>query len=482
MNSPSRITTGVSGLDHILQGGLVAGGSYILQGRPGAGKTVLANQIAFHRTSSGEQVLYVTLLAEAHEHLFSLLSTLSFFDRSKIGAGIDYLSAFREMKEEGLRAVVDVLRRELIRKKPTLFILDGLLNAREQAETTLDIKTFVAELQGNAGFGGCTTLFLTSARLQDQSPEHTMVDGVIDLKDEVFGARAVRMLEVRKSRGSASLRGLHQFEITNAGVVIHPRIEAGPVRRPESPSLFTSRISTGVSDLDARIGGGLASSSLTLIVGPSGSGKTSLGLNFLAQANEATPALHFGFYEGPERLKIKARSMGLDLEGPLSSGALQIVWQPLAENLLDALGAKLLRHVREQGTKCLFIDGLGAFKRAAIVPQRIVEFFAAIASELQALGVTTLATWEMQELFGEGLHTPAPEISAIVENILLIRFAEYRSRMRRVFTVLKLRDSDFDPCPKELLIGPSGMKLAPILGEAKDSTEGGVQSVAHKQP
>ncbi|MFL9912136.1 ATPase domain-containing protein [Paraburkholderia fungorum] len=48
----------------------MAGSSYIFQGRRGAGKTILANQIAFAQAREGRKVLYVTLLAESHDRLF----------------------------------------------------------------------------------------------------------------------------------------------------------------------------------------------------------------------------------------------------------------------------------------------------------------------------------------------------------------------------------------------------------------------------
>ena len=39
---PERVRTGISGLDFILEGGLLQAGVYIVQGPPGAGKTILA--------------------------------------------------------------------------------------------------------------------------------------------------------------------------------------------------------------------------------------------------------------------------------------------------------------------------------------------------------------------------------------------------------------------------------------------------------
>ena len=51
-----RLPTGIEALDRILDGGLAVGGAYIVQGPPGAGKTILANQIAFHQARQGRRV------------------------------------------------------------------------------------------------------------------------------------------------------------------------------------------------------------------------------------------------------------------------------------------------------------------------------------------------------------------------------------------------------------------------------------------
>lgn len=76
-----RLVTGIEGLDALLKGGLVAGASYIIQGPPGAGKTILANQLACGHVRTGGRVLVATLLSESHERLFQYLSTLDFSTR-----------------------------------------------------------------------------------------------------------------------------------------------------------------------------------------------------------------------------------------------------------------------------------------------------------------------------------------------------------------------------------------------------------------
>jgi circadian clock protein KaiC len=455
----ARLRSDVPGLDDILGGGLVAGSSYIIQGRPGAGKTILANQIAFAQARQGHKVLYVTLLAESHDRLFQSLSTLDFFDAARIGRDLTYLSLFRTLRDDGLDALVSMLRSELTRQKASILVLDGLLNARESGTSNLDVKTFVAELQGHAAFIGCTVFFLTSARIDESSPEHTMVDGVLMLEENLFSSRTARHVRVAKSRGSRALGGLHLFDISERGVTVFPRIEAAFAHPSSRDRASFARIGTGTQGLDQRLGGGLPGSSVSVLVGPAGSGKTTFGVGFLRLSTPEEPGVHFGFYETPERLQAKALALGIDLKALVASNALTMMWRPLTENLLDKLAYDLLRTVRETGAKRLFIDGLTGFERATVDPRRMVEFFAALTNELRAIGVTTVCTWEVKELSGPWITNPSPEILSQLDNVIGMQHESVDGVLRRSVTVLKVRDSVFDTSVAEVAISGSGAGL-----------------------
>lgn len=478
MEQLKRLESGIEGLDLLLKGGLVAGSSYIVQGRPGSGKTILANQLGFNHVRNGGRVLVATLLAESHERLFQYLSTLRFFDASRIGNEIQFVSAFDTLENEGLDEVVKLLRREISRQKATVLIVDGLLNARSKAESQIDTKKFISELQGHAAFAGCTVLFLTSSRLDDGSPEHTMVDGVIELGEELFGTRSVRRIQLRKTRGSGALSGLHECEITDDGLVVYPRLESlySHPSRPDSSDL--TRLPSGVPALDKLIGGGLPRSSVTLAMGPSGIGKTSLGIHFLGAGTPVEPALHFGFYESPQRLGIKAKALGYDFQAMQDAGALFVSWQPTTEGLVDGLGARLLKQVDEHRIKRVLIDSLGGMTRCATNQARLTEFFSALMGELRARGVTVFVTWEIRGLFGPEITSPTPDLSSIVDNILLLRFVEYEAELKRLLSILKVRDSVYDPSLLELVIDESGIDLKKAFKHAEAVLSGSASAVS----
>src|SRR3954471_18181570 len=93
-----RRATGIPGLDAILGGGLLESGVYIIQGPPGAGKTILGNQMCFVTASAGGRAVYVTLLAESHSRMFAHLRGMEFFDESRIPDSVYYIGGFSTLE------------------------------------------------------------------------------------------------------------------------------------------------------------------------------------------------------------------------------------------------------------------------------------------------------------------------------------------------------------------------------------------------
>jgi circadian clock protein KaiC len=65
--SAGRASTGISGLDDILGGGLTPYRFYLVEGTPGTGKTTLALQFLIEGVRLGQPALYITLSETADE-------------------------------------------------------------------------------------------------------------------------------------------------------------------------------------------------------------------------------------------------------------------------------------------------------------------------------------------------------------------------------------------------------------------------------
>lgn len=454
-----RVPTGITGLDTILGGGFLKGGLYIVQGAPGTGKTTLANQVCFNHAAAGGRALYVTLLAEYHARMMQHLGSMSFFDAAKIPDQVTYLSGFRILREGGPQGLLGLLRREIMAKRASVLILDGFATAQRAADDKQGFDEFVHELQGVAIATDCTMFLLTSTKGVSSTPEYTMVDGIVELSDQMFGWSAESALQVIKLRGSGHLRGKHAFRITDDGLTVHPRIEA-LLAKPSRPDPGgKEKVSSGVERLDTMLGGGLPAASTTLIMGPSGVGKTTLGLQFLSQCSEDAPGLLFGFYETPARIDVKVNDVCRPLRGLIDAGGVKVMWQPPTDGLLDAYGEMLLTAIHRRGVRRLFIDGLGAFRSAASDPTRMGHFLTALTNELRVLKVTTAYTMEVADIIGPTIRAPIDDLSSVAENLILMRYIELRSRLYRLISILKVRDSDFDASLHQYVTTDHGLAI-----------------------
>jgi circadian clock protein KaiC len=478
----ARRPTGIAGLDRILEGGLLTSGVYIVQGPPGAGKTILANQACFHHASNGGHAVYVTLLAESHSRMFGHLRRMAFFNEAAIPDHVYYIGGYSTLASEGLEGLVALIRGAIQKHKATLLIIDGLISAQESSPTDRDFKTFLVEIQTLADLTECTVMLLTNTeRATGFFPEHTMVDGVLHLTDELSELRPLRHVRVLKLRGSAPLRGLHSVRITDNGLEVRPRIETSFLHGTGGEASVGSgaKLTFGVAELDTMLRGGLREGSITMLLGSSGSGKTLLGMQFLSEGiKQGERSLYFGFYERPEAILAKCRRVGIGgLAQGVEDGLAQILWHRPVEGVIDELGESLIQTVREFRPHRLFLDGIEGFERAADFPERLSHVYSAIAQELEGLGVTTLYTTETRELFSRSIQVPIHGLSAATQNIILLRHVEHRASMLRVMVILKVRDDDYDPRMREVQITDAGIRLLDTFAaEFQVASGGGVSN------
>ena len=461
-----RVSTGVPGLDEVMGGGLLKAGVYIFQGVPGAGKTILANHIAHRHAAEGGSVVYVTLLSESHARLLQHMGSFSFFQPALVPKNIYYVSAFNALRSDGLKGVVELLRTEMRSRQAGVVVLDGLVMAASAAQSEEELKLFVSDIQAHSALSGCTTLLLTSEKAdRPVSAEQTMVDGIVLLRERAFGVRRERNIEVVKFRGSKTLRGNHTFRIHPGGIVVYPRLEAAR-QASAGDAVQPVGVSTGIPGLDRMFDiGGYARGSLTAISGPSGSGKTTFALHFLAQASAKEKAVFLGFYESPELLRRFAQVVGIDKKAALDPAAVDFVWQSFGENMLDELADRLLERVERTRPTRVVIDGAGGFMAAPSFSERGGAFFAALANQLRALGVTTLVTVEQQDT-SRAVVLDSATMSALADTVVDLRLEQQQS-VRRFAAIRKSRVSRCDTRVRELVLTSSGLTVVeeePTIG------------------
>lgn len=455
-----RLSSGSAGLDLLLDGGFVTGGVYLIMGAPGTGKTTLGNQACFALATRGLKSVYLSLLTESQSRMLANLQRMSFFDAAAIGTSIAYVGGYLVLRERRLAGLFQLIRKVLADEQPTLLVIDGVTASVRDGDAAA--REFIADLQLLSDSAGCTTLLLANMSSADaNAPEHSMVDGMLELTVHKAGQRTFRELEVLKCRGVDHMLGGHELEINCGGVVVRPRTELVLASRGRlAVPADAERVTMGVTNLDVMLGGGLLRGSCTMLLGFAGSGKTLLSSHFLAAgAERQEQGLYFGFYESPVRLVEAAEQVGLRFDDHVRQGVIEVQWQPPLKYSLDALAERLLDSVRRRKVRRLVIDGLDGLRQSAYHPERTIRFVSALCNELRAEGVTLLLTEETQKIFGPEVEVRIEGVSALVDNILLLEYLDLDSELKRLLSIVKQRGSGYETTVRELRIEARGIHL-----------------------
>lgn len=96
-----------------------------------------------------------------------------------------------------------LMHREVTARRATLLVLDGISEIEARAGTGFEMKQFTHELQTLASATSCTMVLLTTAMGPTAAAEHTMVDGLIELRQRPYGAR-----NERRQRGGGAVASI----------------------------------------------------------------------------------------------------------------------------------------------------------------------------------------------------------------------------------------------------------------------------------
>jgi circadian clock protein KaiC len=441
--SIQRLASGVPGLDELLGGGIPEFSFNLLAGTPGSGKTTMAHQIMFSLAAPERRALFFTVLGEPPLKMLRYQQQFPFFDVSKVNQSIKFVNLAADLLDGDFDRVLARIADEVRNFSPSLVFVDSFRSVVQSAQGmdrgAAGLQHFVQQL-GMQMTSWLATTFLIGEYLApeaESSPVFTVADGIIWMSQLVHRDALVRKIQVVKMRGQAQSLGVHTFRISDSGVDIFPRAMLSAVAS-EVKIDGEQRLSLGIPELDAMMGGGVPAGYSLLLVGPSGSGKTVLATQFLAEGvRNGEAGVIAAFEKSPNQL------LSHQLNELIESGQVGVINTRTLDLSIDEILYDLVTMIKRMGAKRVVIDSLSGFELALASSFRddFRESLYRMVAVLTSMGVTVLMTAELEDRY-EVLRFSSYGNAFLADSIVMQRYVELEGQFKRVISVVKVRASD----------------------------------------
>jgi len=218
-----RVSSGIPGLDKIINGGFIPNSVVMVSGEAGTGKTIFCTQFIWNALCMGENGLYVTLQQTADE----IKKDVAIFGRDFNKA--EQLGQCRILYTEpqDMKKIIAIILRNVRDLNVKRVVIDSITMLAEYAERKRDIRFHLSRVIQELKKMGVTALVTSevdegSNDLSKFGVEEYLVDGVVVLKcgvDVGLGGKP-RSLYVKKMRRTNHDLNIHPFEISERGIKV----------------------------------------------------------------------------------------------------------------------------------------------------------------------------------------------------------------------------------------------------------------------
>jgi circadian clock protein KaiC len=220
--SEERISTGIAGLDEMLDGkGAYRGSSLLISGAPGTGKSSIGVSFINAACARGERALLFAY-EESESQLLRNMRSIGMDLRKWEQQGLLHIHASRPTLQ-GLEQHL-VLMHEMVKQlRPSVVLVDPISNLSIE-EDYASLKPTLMRLIDSLKQYGCTAMFtsLTTDAINPIAESQVGVSSLMDtwllLANIAYNGERTRTLQVLKSRGMPHSNQVREFIFTNKGV------------------------------------------------------------------------------------------------------------------------------------------------------------------------------------------------------------------------------------------------------------------------
>ena len=466
-----RLSTGIAGLDALIEGGIPKGFTVLVAGNPGSGKTVLTTHFLYAGLTKNENGVYVSF-SEADYSFYNNTDRFGMkfreFAKQNKFSFIDFSAVTQDGIQDALEEVLATIKETHAKR----IVIDSFSAIFQAFVNPNDARIALHVVLGKMlRAQGVTTMVIGEVPIGSASIgagiEEFVADGIIKLEHGFTNASPI-ILKVIKMRTTLIDREPHISAIKEDGMVVFPKKSIALNFNSSS-----TRVLTGIPGLDERMGGGLLEGTVTTVIGASGVGKTTFALEFLTYGVvNGERGLYCTFEETYGELKRSAGSAKYNLDD-YKDKELFILSTLLEHQSPDELLDMLEKKIVDIRPKRIVIDSLSSFEHE--YKHEIYQITKRIVSLIRKHNLTALLT--IQTTHPREINLTDLGISSLFHNIILLRYVEAKFTMKRSMVLLKMRATYHEHSILEFVISENGMHIIGTIdnkeGILSDTPQGG---------